>query len=198
MDLSKTSSINLPFESRESAAAKIKNILSQLNINYNPDYVCYALDHNTLQTEADKIMKNQQSNSLQLNFDESFDSYVFYFTPTVDNIAVSSREYGNAKGGNTVYGSNIRIIYNKAGILELRINQVYDFAEVQSEQIKILTAQEALQPVIQYYNQIIHIAPLEITEMNLEYLYTNYIEVSIPLYIALTFPILVQGYFIIM
>lgn len=169
IDVTHLNSDDFSFESKESAAQKLKDLLLKLNINVSSDYTCYSLDHNTL-------LKILADNSLSptLDINESFDSYIFYFTPTVNNIPISSREYGNANGGNIIYASGIRIIYNRNGIIELRANQLYDFDQIQQNKVKIISVEQALQSVIKYYDQIILIDPLEITNMNLEYLPTIY------------------------
>lgn len=169
IDVTHLNSDDFSFEPKESTAQKLKDLLLKLNINVSSDYTCYSLDHNTLR----KVLE-ENSLSSPFNIDESFDSYVFYFTPTVNNIPISSREYGNASGGNIIYASGIRIIYNRNGIIELSANQLYDFEQIQQNKVRIISVEQALQSLIKYYDQIMFIDPLEITKINLEYLPTIY------------------------
>lgn len=176
---------NLEFETRKNAAAKVIATLSSFGIKVNKDYSCYSLDHQTLQKQQDAYVKRQETDkNLSKSFEEYLkmgkiklkktwtsddDCYYFRFHQEFNSIPVTNEPHGNADEGAGVPGTDITVLYTKAGIVDLLINSAYESTGVAVKGAALLDSEKALQAVKNKYDAIILSNPTVVKKISLNY-----------------------------
>lgn len=170
----------LPFESRKQAVEKIKAKLADFGIAIAPEYTCYSLDHENLKKAENAYKKHlsslpaEEANEYKSidKWTSACDSYYFLFSAAVNNAPITPIDHGDFHSGKAVFGSQIKVIYSKDGIMRLDTNVIYQKNSVKQANQKLITAEAALNKVPNGYKDVITSSKIKITGIHLEYVAT--------------------------
>lgn len=176
---------NFSFETRESAMDKIRKVLATLGVNADGEFTCYSLDHKTLHEQQDAYIKRQESDpnmakyfksdlkagriKLQQTWTENDDCYFLIFHPEINGIPLTRQIHGSADNGTEVDGTDITAIYDKNGIVDLKVNYLYDRTRVVTKGTALLGAEKALESIKNKFDAIILSTSTTVKKMSLEY-----------------------------
>lgn len=175
----------LSFETIKSAANKIVKMLSTFGVDIGENYTCYSLNHQSLQSQQDAYVKRQESDSnsaklfkadlnagrikLQKTWIRDDDCYYFILYPEICGIPVTRQLHGSADNGTEVAGTDITVLYNKNGIVDLRANYLYDKTGVTVKGATLINTDKVLEAIKSKYGSVILSTPITITKMSLQY-----------------------------
>ncbi len=176
---------NFSFETRESAMDKIRKVLATLGVNADGEFTCYSLDHKTLHEQQDAYVKRQEADQamakyfksdlkagrikLQQTWTENDDCYFLIFHPEINGIPLTRQIHGSADNGTEVDGTDITAIYDKNGIVDLKVNYLYDKTGVAKNSTSLLDSEKALKTIRNKFNAIVSSTPTTVKKMSLEY-----------------------------
>lgn len=147
---------DLDFMPYREAGEKMIAFMEKLGLTVSDQYVCYALDCDTLASQEDctdemgQWVKEQEKGE----WTQEDECYLFLFHQEVEGITVSQAGYGNIMNGSGNADSDIEIIYGQQGIVYLRINHVYTIQE-ELTSMELLTADAVRDILIDAQNLII-------------------------------------------
>lgn len=158
---------DLDFMPYQEAAEKMKELMDNIGFSVSDQYICYALDYETLgqQEDCTDVMGEWVEEDAKGEWTKEDDCYLFEFHQEVEGVPVSKAGYGNmADAGNS--NSSIEIFYGVKGIIGLYITHVYDIQE-KLGQTELLTAADIKELLIANQELIIGGNEIKITDMQL-------------------------------
>lgn len=160
----------LSFAKPDEVYAEIKNRLEQWGIEIGGQYEYFGLDHRTLEQEEYPIGdKGIYEASLKKEvWNEEDDCYYFYCGQELQGIPIYYYGYGMLRGNHNI-GSAIKVKYGKKGFVELVINRPYMIHDT-GETVYVISPQEAVDCLVQKFDNIILTDPIVIDEISLQML----------------------------
>lgn len=158
---------DLDFMPYQEAAEKMKTFMEEIGFSVSDQYVCYALDYETLAQQEDctDVMGEWVEEDERGEWTKEDDCYLFEFHQEIEGIPVSKTGYGNmADTGNP--NSTIEIFYGTKGVIGLYITHVYDMKE-KLEQTELLTADDIKDILVANQELIIGENVITVTDMQL-------------------------------
>jgi hypothetical protein len=190
---------DLPFESRESAFEKIKQLFLAIDIEISNDYQAFSLDHKTMKEQQELYVKENTENvdakvkqsfeddilsgriALNDNWTQEDDCYYFVLKQKLNGISICDLEHGNVDDGTYIGGTYITVQYSKNGIVDLRaFNMRYATKDMETQQ-DIISEQKVADLITKKYSDIILSIPLTVKKLELQYLATTDISSSVKL-----------------
>lgn len=176
---------DLPFEARNSSVGRAQKTLSSFGVDVGKDYTCYSLDHQTLQKQQDAYVARQEDDSntakffkadlnagrvqLQKTWTQDDDCYYFILYPEINGIPVTRQLHGSADNGTEVEGTDITVLYDKNGIVDLQADYVYDKTGIFTKDAALINTDKALEAIRNKYGSVILSGPVTVTKMSLQY-----------------------------
>lgn len=159
----------LDFMDRNSAFAKVKSNLSDLDIKIDDNYSCYSLDKDTMTKEYHYVeMSEDVNHEKKHSFDKSEECYCFVLSGAVGELPLSKYSYGNSDSGTYVSGTEITVYYGQSGLIMLNIYCPYEVVESKKTE-NIITLNEAVDKLNDKYNNMIITDKIEVTKISLNY-----------------------------
>lgn len=171
--------LDLPFMPYRQAEDKAKKLLTSLGISTYDVVESYALDYKTLQNQ-EKAMKEKGdltspkdgSITTKDRWSEEDEIYYMIFRSSLNNIPVYPLNHGSVEKNTIVLSGYINVAYSQRGLEYLRIDYPYEKKSIDREEVKIISADEALAVATRKYENVILTDPTTITAIELYYVPT--------------------------
>lgn len=136
----------LSFGSREEIFKIIKKTYKDaVGIDISDSYKAYALDHKTLYQEQNAHLDLvEEGGTATDQWSEEDDTYYFVLYQDVDGVPIYQDGYGDAYEGTGVDYTELTVLYNKNGWLDVRAYRGYCIEKTEEEQT-ILSLEQALE-----------------------------------------------------
>lgn len=160
----------LSFAKPDEAYAEIKNRLEQWGIEIGEQYEYFGLNHRILEQEEYPIGdEGIYDASLKKEvWNEEDDCYYFYCGQELQRIPIYYYGYGMLRGNHNI-GSAIKVKYGKKGFVEVVINRPYIIQDT-GESVYAISPEEAVDCLVQKFDNIILTDPVVIDEISLQML----------------------------
>ena len=145
------------FGTAEEACSDIIQTLNQIGIQVDDTWEIdtYYLDYETMSQE--EIHRNIDWELVQEDYktdwSEADNTYLFYFHPTYCGLRDYHQTMFNC-GPACNSAAQITAMYNKNGIIELSVEELYDY-EAEKTEVKLMEFEDVVEPVIHRYENII-------------------------------------------
>ena len=165
---------DLSFMSRSEAFSLVENLLKEIGIEAEYEYIGYALDYETMQSQeyhAD-INGNIDKSAYKEQWSKEDDSYYFFISQLYRKLPVYYKYY-ELFTEVTDMNMPIQAIVAKDGIRELDIQKVFTFSEEKAIE-EVAAIEEIATTTANKFNQILGTGTFEMTEARLYY----YVDVA--------------------
>ena len=165
---------DLSFMSRSEAFRMVENLLKEIGIEAEYEYVGYALNYETMQSEEyhEDINGNVDKSAYKGQWSKEDDSYYFFINQMYRQLPVYYKYY-ELFTEVTDMNMPIQAIVAKDGIKELDIQKVFTFSE-EKEIEEVASIEEIAATVADKFNQILGTGTYETTEARFYY----YVDVA--------------------
>ncbi len=169
-----SSSVQLPFMTREGAFETVQKVLGEIGIEIDPVYVGYALDHETMQSQEyhENMDGNIDRSQYKAQWTEADDCYYFYINQTYKGLPLY-HVYNQVFQDAADYNAPIQAVVSGEGLEWLNIEKVFTVSEEKGG-VSLADLKAVIQTAAEKYNQILGGATYEITKAQLYY----YVDLS--------------------
>ena len=177
---------SLSFMTPDEAVNRVKDILKGFGITVSDDVEIHALDKETMQEYQDYIIKNDPDMAINYDYKAKLtDDDEFYFLCfNVEEKGIPVTRYNVVSSMKRfINGSNIKVCYNKDGIIDFQTDSVYTVKKVDHTAKNLLTAEQALDKAYEEFTTVYTPAEITVEQMRFEYApkayNSNYDEVKL-------------------
>lgn len=155
------------FASIDEALEDVMEYLEKEGITFleQPKVYTFCLDHVTLETVYNNLDLEEDDGIQEKVWSNEDDVYLFYIYPVYCDLIEAHQNDLESKQVE-VGTAPIRVLYGKNGILRLSIDEIYQYSYI-NEQIELLPFEQAIQPVLHRYENIMDGSKFEITNIQL-------------------------------
>lgn len=164
----------LSFMTREEAFDKIQNALKEFDIGIDAAYICYALDHETMQSQEyhEDMDGNIDKSQYKTQWSGEDDCYYFYINQTYKGLPLY-HVYNEVFADQEDTNAPIQAVVSGEGIEWLNIEKVFALSDEQGG-VSLADMDAVIRTVADKYNQVLGDAAYEVTKAELCY----YVDLS--------------------